>query len=357
MRFVLALTLLAFVGTGIAVANPDNAEPKDWVYPLDWARDTYPEAEPNNTCAQAQGTVCGDVVDPAQLTVADRDWYSFSVNAGIPITVGTDAASGGLPTVDTYIDLIASDCTTVLASDDDSGPGLFSLIQNFNAPYTGIYYLRVRGYTDNSTGYYKAFFNCTPPPPPPENDRCEGAINIPCGTGSLQGNVAQAVNDYNPPSQCTGYSANGRDVVYYVDLNPGDILEMTYTQLAFDTSFYVVTDCANLASCVAGADDTLTGEPEYIYYVAGAADRYYIILDVYGTNTGGAWVLDYNIVCAQPEPEACCFQDGSCTMLFADDCTAAGGVPQGAGTDCDPNPCDVVGTQETTWGQIRSIYR
>jgi hypothetical protein len=43
---------------------------------------------------------------------------------------------------------------------------------------------------------------------------------------------------------------------------------------------------------------------------------------------------------ACPEPTgACCFGAGSCAEVFQTDCLAAGGVFQGEGTTCDPNPC------------------
>jgi hypothetical protein len=98
---------------------------------------------------------------------------------------------------------------------------------------------------------------------------------------------------------------------------------------------------------------------------------------------------------------ACCFPDGHCEFVTADDCTALGGTPQGYGTDCepndcpqppdtgacclddqghcevlteaecarlggqyqgndttcDPNPCPIVPTSNTTWGRIKANYR
>jgi len=46
--------------------------------------------------------------------------------------------------------------------------------------------------------------------------------------------------------------------------------------------------------------------------------------------------------CPQPVYEgACCFEDGSCMILTADDCLLQGGAYQGDDTLCDPNPCPV----------------
>ena len=104
---------------------------------------------------------------------------------------------------------------------------------------------------------------------------------------------------------------------------------------------------------------------------------------------------DPNLCEQPPVPEACCFNDGSCAMLLAADCTAQGGTPQGAGTtcetvncqvptgaccdevgnctittqtdcqgtylgdgtDCDPNDCPTPVRTNATWGQIKANYR
>ena len=48
------------------------------------------------------------------------------------------------------------------------------------------------------------------------------------------------------------------------------------------------------------------------------------------------------LICIEPEVEACCFGDGSCEDLLGPDCAAAGGIPQGAGVLCADSPCCVV---------------
>jgi hypothetical protein len=338
-------------------ADPNHSEQKAWSIYLDPTRTEYPEDEANNNACPGQAIACGDVITPAELTQADRDWSSFSATAGTLITIGTDAVVG-MPTVDTFVDLIADDCTTVLAFDDDGGPGLYSLL-NYTAGYTGTYYVRVRGFVDTSVGFYKLFVNCSAPPPPIENDTCDGAIPIDrCTAGSLQGDTSDAHNDYDPGSGgcATGYAEVGKDVVYLLDLQAGDIVDMTYTQLLADTAFYIITDCSNPAgSCVVGADDTFTGEPEVIHYVVPAAGLYYLILDAYGTDAGGPWTLDYNLQCPGAPEGACCYDDGSCEVLTADRCDAAGGNYLGDNTSCDN--CPPVATETTTWGSIKSDYR
>jgi hypothetical protein len=62
---------------------------------------------------------------------------------------------------------------------------------------------------------------------------------------------------------------------------------------------------------------------------------------------------------AQPAPGACCLSDGSCLSVYNQgDCFESNGIWQGAGTSCDPNPCQqgpsAVPTM-TEWGMILFI--
>jgi hypothetical protein len=376
---VLCVTVLALgICSAVAFADkPVKTEEAEWHWDLTGSRATYAEVEPNDACATAQTMACGDIINPARIDIAgDNDWYAFQGTAGIPITIGTDASDLCDPDAgDTYIYLMSSDCTTQLAADDDSGPGLYSLISNYNPTYTGTYYARVRHYSSSSTGCYKFFVNCAPPatgacclaggacqvltqaecgtaggtyqgdntvcqpnpcPQPPVNDTCAGAIVMErCGSGQFTGSLAAGVNDYSPTNSCTGYAANGKDVVYAASLVAGDILHLVYTTPAYDGSLYVLTDCADMASCVIGEDDP---EPETIDWTATSTGTFYIIADAYTTNGGSDFTLDWSITCPPPTG-ACCFPDGSCQVLAEVDCVGLGGIWYGPTVGCDPNPC------------------
>lgn len=153
---------------------------------------------------------------------------------------------------------------------------------------------------DIPNGDYRPYIKFDYTPPTNENDTCNltemfGVCLVRPETGWLRGNVELATNDYSPATSCFGWSAYGKDVVFYMDLETGDYLDMTYTQLDYDAAFYIVTDCADMNSCVVGADATLTGQPEHLEYTVEDDDRYYLILDCYGVDTGGSWTLDYAI--------------------------------------------------------------
>ncbi|MFH1419466.1 MAG: IPTL-CTERM sorting domain-containing protein [Planctomycetota bacterium] len=53
-------------------------------------------------------------------------------------------------------------------------------------------------------------------------------------------------------------------------------------------------------------------------------------------NSADATQLQQFFECDDECEEECCFEDGTCAFLTPDDCEAANGTPQGAGTTCDP---------------------
>jgi len=156
----LAVLVAAVTLAGVAAASADPATPAE----KDWSLLDLPEfgtailadvneVEPNNACPGNPYT-WGDVFHAAISPAADLDWISFSANAGDVMTIGTDA-DGATPAGDTHITLYRDDCTTQLAVDDDSGPGFYSLISGFPAPYTGQYTLKIRHFSATGTGGYK----------------------------------------------------------------------------------------------------------------------------------------------------------------------------------------------------------
>jgi hypothetical protein len=83
------------------------------------------ESEPNDTCTQADPIACGDTVWCADLDFAGgdhEDWYTFTLTEPKNVTIethptGTDCQIA--PTTDTRLFLYESDCTTLIAANDD----------------------------------------------------------------------------------------------------------------------------------------------------------------------------------------------------------------------------------------------
>lgn len=311
---------------------------------------TVPEQEPLNDSCPGQPVAGGTFIDPASLgSSSDWDYFTFTTTAGTPITLGTEDP-GGSPYTDTIVDLFGA-CNNLLTTDGDAGPRRFSLIYRYPAPFTGTYSMRVHGGPFHPQPYRAFIFLgdlptgacCVPTgecrledrvtcrqaegifhgeetpcdvvecPPPIANDLCADAVQISApGSGELSGHLGFAHDDYDPwaPS-CTGLSAAGKDVVYRVDLAPGDMVQLSYTQSETDASIYIVTDCNEVVtSCVAGADATGYQQVESLTYVATI-----------------------------PPPGACCFDGQACRMMTEQDCADAGGGFRGIWTDCDPNFC------------------
>jgi hypothetical protein len=343
MRLASALLIvpLVLLFSGLALADKYDPFEKDWHYGPIVTNSVMPEVEPNDTCP-GQGMACGDVIDPAAITAGDLDWYFFEIaSAGTVLTIGTDAPTGG-GSCDTYLELYDSCTGSMLAYDDDSGPGAYSLISNYATTHAGTFYVKCRGYGSTTTGGYKLFVNCNAPTPPPVNDQCSGAIAIDrCTTGNLAGDLTYANNNYDPGSGgcSTGYPEAGRDVAYVMNLVAGDIVALTYTGNAYDASMYIVTDCANVAgSCVIGTDAGYNVET--INWTVPTSGAYYLILDAYGTNAGTTFTLAWTITCPPPPvPHVCCVGE-ACLIVFAEECAEMGGIWHPEWDSCGPpNPC------------------
>lgn len=262
------------------------------------------EVEPNDTLPTAQPFTCGDDFRPASITFPDDiDLLAITANAGDLLTFGTDADGASGQIGDTLVGIF-DDFGTLLDSDDDSGPGLYSLLADFPAPYTGTYYLAVIAFDPAATGAYKAFLRCVAAPPPPVNDTCAGAITLPCTLVDITSTTAGATNDYTPAlpgnGGCTGFSATGADVVYAVTLGDGASLSLTYTSEA-DGSIYLLDACVSPAdaACVAGADLTFAGDPELLNFtnLTGVTKTYFLILDSFGTGSFGTFTLTGTVSC------------------------------------------------------------
>jgi hypothetical protein len=278
------ITLLAVMLVSGAVYASDKPALEKPLMPVNVNLDIF-ENEPNDDCASADYITLddnyGSAIDPA----GDVDWYEVFFPAGGEVAFETLPGDVG----DTKMYLYADDCVTELAYNDDIGyPNYYSKIEYTLEPNT-TYYVLVTGYSATTAGtYFLTMTGGTPPPEPPVNNTCEGALLLPYGTFTFDN--TGATDDYSPTnSDCTGYTAHGVDVVYYIDLVENQQLEVT-GESTYDTSIYMVTDCNDVdGTCVAGSDNY--GEPEYfIFDAAQNPGRYYVIFDGYSsTGFEGTW--------------------------------------------------------------------
>ncbi len=114
------------------------------------------------------------------------------------------------------------------------------------------------------------------------------------GSYRYEGSLVAYGADFTPDASCTGYAARGADAAVPIRLEPGESIAVDYTNAA-DTSVYILSDCADVDTCVVGADDTFGGETESLALTntTGAVLEATLVLDAY--TGGGAWELDVTI--------------------------------------------------------------
>ena len=143
------------------------------------------ETEPNQTCATANGpTVLGSLgVGPmfgGAFTAGDTDSYSFTIAAYADVAFETfDQGAPGTCSNDTFLTLLAPDCTTQLLTDDDDGVGACSLMTPTTDPAVrhlapGTYTVQARAFS--ATAAFTYSFRAT-------------VISL-CGNGTREGSEA-----------------------------------------------------------------------------------------------------------------------------------------------------------------------
>ena len=110
-------------------------------------QDFVNEVEPNNNSTQATPLGSGDAVALGNVYPnGDLDYYSFQASVGDRVYAATMTSFSANASSDSVLDLLASDGSTVLESDNDNGSmgGLSSSLAGTLIPSDGTYYLQVR---------------------------------------------------------------------------------------------------------------------------------------------------------------------------------------------------------------------
>ncbi len=116
--------------------------------------------EPDNECSQGHVIVTDGTYQMHNFCQpGDEDWLYFDGEPNGSYTIHTFDLEVN---ADTYLELYAEDCVTLLAEDDNGGPGLGSQIQ-WTCPAAGRYNLRVRPADPSHVGadtWYKVQLDC-----------------------------------------------------------------------------------------------------------------------------------------------------------------------------------------------------
>lgn len=101
-----------------------------------------------STATSGRVSVGGSVTGRIE-TGGDRDWFAISLSAGSSYQFALNAASGS--SLDPYVSLRNAG-GAILAEDDDSGPGLNSLL-SYTPTASGTFYLDAHAYSTSTGGY------------------------------------------------------------------------------------------------------------------------------------------------------------------------------------------------------------
>ncbi|HQW80956.1 MAG TPA: proprotein convertase P-domain-containing protein [Pseudomonadota bacterium] len=181
----------------------------------------FDEVEPNNTAAQATPLPGNAARVTANIFVnGDVDFWSFSGTAGDRIYAATMTSRSSNGSVDSTLDLIASDGSTVIETDLNDGTfgSTSSSIAGATLPATGNYYLRVtHASATNQLRPYDLYFQLRSGAPAAEtepNDTFPGEA-LPAG-GWVSGSTSATTD-----ADLYSLNLNAGDTVFIsVDLDP-----------------------------------------------------------------------------------------------------------------------------------------
>lgn len=193
------------------------------------------------------------------------------------------------------------------------------------------------------------------------NDDCDDAIAV-AVPSTTSGTTVDASTDTGVPS-CGSATVTSPGVWYSFVGTGNDVTASLCNGTAtFDSKISVFCgDCSDLGGllCLDGNDD-FCGLQSEVTVCTQAGATYLVLVHGFGGATGAFDLVlsDSGSSCSATvfclTAGACCFSDGSCSILTSGDCATAGGSYQGDNTDCG----QVVYTAQTctkNWEEISTV--
>jgi len=205
--------------------------------------------EPDDTSVQASQMVVGETQVHSITPAGDLDWVRFQIDYDGWVTIGTSADVPG----DTMIYVFDAGLTLV-ASDDDSGPGLFSRVSDhFDA---GTYYVLVKEWSAYATIDSYAIELDGPVLVETNIDLAAGWNLVSLPVDPVVTAVADVLESIaGQYSVVVAYDALGGNWLSYDPTLPGDATLLT---LGHDRGFWVKMDQGAALSISGYVDDDLT---------------------------------------------------------------------------------------------------
>ncbi len=309
------------VEVGDEVAHLVNDYHNDALYyrnellPGAWGGDSQKLAFSNGDWGSYDGSA--DFVFPTALTGVDPDPLDLlDLATGDTLTLQWDAGSTG----DVYLHILGPGVNEIWALDDDGEVQIDTIDMGFaTSGFVSLILQRVQWNDVDINGgsmsvqtvdqqWWEGQFtqldlsgrNFLDP-----SDTCGGATTS-TDAGLYWGTLGGLANDLDPDDvdDCTGWQATGGDAIVPVDVAAGQLLSVALDVPAGDASLYLLTDCADVNTCITGQDDTVSG-PEAIDWInTGGDTTVYVVLDSYDAEGGGAFLLDIDKITLSAPPIA-----------------------------------------------------
>ncbi|MGD9546423.1 MAG: hypothetical protein AB7V45_02640 [Candidatus Krumholzibacteriia bacterium] len=158
-----------------------------------------------------------------------------------------------------------------------------------NVPVSGDFYFVIDGYSGAACNFNFTINSVTPPEPV---DFC---ALVDQGTGnSFTGTTCNGQNLLGG-LDCAAYTHAGLEYYYEIFMPSGSTFTATVTSTA-DGALWLLDACAEPFTCLAYADDTLTGDAEVLSYTnnSGSDIWVYLGLDSWGTDSCGDFTMDFS---------------------------------------------------------------
>ncbi len=215
--------------------------------------------------------------EPGQTVVASIHWYSGNFDSTSVLEIGQLDASGGMTAdgvsvvalVPDPVDPSRADLQIQLSPTAVPGPRDLKIVTGSES-------------IDWPVGF--AVLDLLP-----SNDCLSAEAIVPLGPGSYNSSTTGLDNSVSSGISCLPWSLNGRDSLYRVQLEEGQMLVARLLQPSpADGALALLATCGDPASAVSCADGTFEGDTEVLTYVAESAGVYYLLVDSYVSSTGGA---------------------------------------------------------------------
>ena len=311
----------------------------------------------NAGCVNTAGTTVGATQQTNQFNDGSMTcgsagpdvWYSFVAPASGSVTINTTAGSITDGCMALYND--PNGCNnaadyTVLACDDDSGPGLMPMISQGGLTPGVTYFIRFWKY-GGGTGTFSICIVANAPPPP-----CAGNIIVNTTYYSQSGLTTCGFgDDYSSASACGSSYMNGDDIVIAYTPTATGCVQFALSNTGTYVGLFVTDGCPSDAgvSCLASATSS-GGNPSISGFNVSAGQTYYLTVSTWPAPQCTAFNLNIT-ACPPPPPNDECVNATVVPVnpLGSNCASVVSSYTTGATSSYQGNSCGAASDDDDVW--------